>query len=110
MTGRGMELPGGSGRTPLGSSNSYLGTSVVGATSGTDIHRVGGMDLSLSSGSGVLEVVNALPAENSHLGVFGDDCSVNDNQNMSTSFDWASTDIDGWPDMEPDYLQANLSY
>jgi hypothetical protein len=110
MTGSGTVLPGRSGRTPLGSSNSFLGSSVAGATPGTDINHVGGMEFSQSSGNSVIEGVNALLAENAHLGGFRDHCSVNRDGNMLTAFDWASTDINRWPDIGPEYLQANLSF
>lgn len=112
MTGSGMVLPGGLARTPLGSSNSFLGNTVAGATPGTDMNSVGGMDFSLSSDNMVIEGVNALLAENPHSGGFRDHCSVNGNGNgnVLTGFDWASINIHGWPDIGPDYLQANYSF
>jgi hypothetical protein len=110
MTGSGMELSEGLGRTPLRSSNSFLGSLVEGAVPGTDINRVDGMEISLSSRNGVLQGVNALPADHANLEGLRQDYSVNENQHMSMGFDWASTDIDRWPDIGPDYLQANLLF
>jgi hypothetical protein len=105
-----MEIPGGLGRTPLGSSNSFLESSVAGTMPRTDINHMGGMELSLNSGNSTPEGLNTLSAENAHLEGLGDDCNVNENQNLLTGFDWVSMDIDGWPNIGSDYLQANLSF
>jgi hypothetical protein len=113
MTGNGMELSGELDRAPLRSSNSFLGSLVEGAVPGMDIHRVDGMEISLSSRNSVLQGANALPAEGAHLEGLGGDYSVNENQHhqhMSMGFDWTSTDIDRWPDIGPDYLQTNLLF
>jgi hypothetical protein len=110
MAGSGMEISGGLGRTPLRSSNSFLGSLMAVAVPGTDINRVGGIEINLSSSNSVLEGVNDLPAENAHLEGLEDGYNVNENQHVSMGFDWASTDIDRWPDIGPDYLQANLLF
>jgi hypothetical protein len=110
MMGSGMELSGWLDSAPLRSSNSFLGSLVEGVAPGTDIN---GVEICLSSRNSVPQGANTLPAEGAHLEGLGGDYSVNEDQHhqhMSMGFDWASTDIDRWPEVGPDYLQANLLY
>ncbi|RFU35945.1 hypothetical protein B7463_g412, partial [Scytalidium lignicola] len=96
--------PGRSGQTPSVSSNSFLGSSAAVATPGTDINQMSGIEFNLSSINGVTEV------ENANLGVVEEQSNVNVNINaneiMMTAFDWTGRDIDGWPDIGPEYLQS----
>lgn len=95
--------PVGSGDTPLPSNSSFLGTSVAGTMPGTDVDSVGAMEYTLSGRDRVVEGANTLLAKHGYLEGSGD------HWDMFTGFDWANNNTDGWPDMVPDYFQANLA-